>query len=408
MFNTKLDFYKWYIDYIHDCKKPPKQRKYPKQRTEEWLAQRKWVITASEIASIFEMNHFKSMSQYILDKAAGGKFDPNPYTIFGNRNESISCMDYITKWESVFPGKKLLVLSLPLLINPNLSEVGASLDGICVELTQEQFSQLKLLDNFTEDTLSMPPVTSESLVCLLTEIVSNHTTIPNLHIIEIKSPYRRKPKDGMIPEDYRVQMQLQIETAGKLFNHSMFNDVSINEYLIIKSTILDGHNDKLMCLLNDHIDKPILYVDAIRDYLSHTKICYIPVNSITPHPYDIKTLPNVIGKSKHFGISEFSTATQFSLWNCQNVEYVTNYIMNYINREFMNCDRSSLHFYVIRYSCIVKYIPSNPTWILDRSSYIKDVHKKIQELSKTAKQYNDTSNSTPHDISNYQNVSWGV
>jgi len=177
-----------------------KNRIQYKQRSQEWYAVRKSLITASSAASllirdlktcepyvkeydlqdIFDYNEnccnpYSSKKQYILDKCRQSKFKGNIATFWGQTYEPV-----VTDLYSLETGKE--VLEFGLLIHPEYPWLGASPDGI------------------TQDGI----------------------------MIEIKCPFRRKIT-GIPPLYYWIQVQLQLEVCD--LEYCDFVEYEFTEFL---------------------------------------------------------------------------------------------------------------------------------------------------------------------------------
>ena len=96
---------------------------YP-QKSPEWLAQRKNMLTASNMATIVDLNPYSSSYEYMKEKIGlKAGFSGNAASIKGNKYEEIAGQVY-----KYIYGKRFYEYGL--IAHPELSYVGASPDGI--------------------------------------------------------------------------------------------------------------------------------------------------------------------------------------------------------------------------------------------------------------------------------------
>jgi hypothetical protein len=150
------------------------------QRTAEWYAQGKQVLTASEFATLFKTP--RAVSQLVLSKAAGAAgaatTDPAPT----NRLACLTCemgpFDWGIRFEpvvkQVLEAEGITIAESGRLLHPSNPNLAASPDGIVVDATDPQRVG---------------------------------------RLIEIKCPISRKVGEG-IPFEYWCQMQIQMEVTG--------------------------------------------------------------------------------------------------------------------------------------------------------------------------------------------------
>ena len=101
-----------------------KKLKLPEQRSEEWYALRKKILTASSVASAIGKCHFTTRDELILSKIIEKPFEANPITEWGVKYEDVAIQFY----QELYDTK---VLDFGLIPHPELDIFGASPDGIC-------------------------------------------------------------------------------------------------------------------------------------------------------------------------------------------------------------------------------------------------------------------------------------
>ena len=95
-----------------------------KQREPEWYDARKKMISASDMASVFNRNKYKSKKQLLKDKVLqDSSFTGNKFTKHGQKYEDVASIIYQNR-------NNYNVIEFGLLIHPLYSFVGASPDGI--------------------------------------------------------------------------------------------------------------------------------------------------------------------------------------------------------------------------------------------------------------------------------------
>ena len=134
--------------------------KGPEQKTDEWLAARKNIITCSDIAKVVGMSPFENEEKLFLKKLGYTKFEGNAATRWGCLHEA----EAIEFYESI-SNKKIADVDFGLRIHSKYKFIGGSPDGITFDMK----------------------------------------------LIEIKCPYRRKYKKGYVPEYYKCQMWTLME-----------------------------------------------------------------------------------------------------------------------------------------------------------------------------------------------------
>ena len=191
------DVYKYFIEILHI---DPiiiniSKRKQPEQRTPEWYDMRYNMVTASDAATVItklenisesEMKHitphkaFKSKKDLIRTKILRDDiFKGNKYTQHGQIFEEVASLIYQKR-------QNTYIIEFGLIKHPTINIIGASPDGI------------------TKDKI----------------------------MIEIKAPYSRVI-NGLIPSNYWIQMQLQLEVC----------DLEMCHFIEIKSSMYQSESD---------------------------------------------------------------------------------------------------------------------------------------------------------------------
>ena len=229
------DVYKYFINVLHidPVVINISKRKQPEQRTPEWYDMRYNMVTASDAATVISKLENVSSSELkkiTLHKAFKSKkdlirtkilrddvFKGNKYTQHGQVFEEVASLIY-QKRENTY------IIEFGLIKHPNISIIGASPDGIT----------------------------------------------KNKIMIEIKAPYSRVI-NGLVPSNYWIQMQLQLEVCDLETCHfveiksQMYNS-DIDYYNDLNST------DKL--LTSDGLEKGIIIRCKNND--SHKNIYLYP------------------------------------------------------------------------------------------------------------------------------------
>lgn len=159
---------------INDKVKKIAKMKQFKQRSDEWFAQRKKMISASDMASVFSIGYSSKkqlMEKKVLDNST---FKGNIYTKWGQKYEDIASIIYEKR-------KNVRVLEFGLIQHSKYDFIGASPDGI----------------------------TTDGVM------------------LEIKCPSKRVIT-GITPEHYGVQMQIQLEVCE--LDECDFCEIKFSEY----------------------------------------------------------------------------------------------------------------------------------------------------------------------------------
>lgn len=96
------------------------------QRSAEWYAQRKKIVSASDIAAAIGDNPHKPPASLLRDKVFGATFEGNQYTAHGQKYEPVACEKFCRESGHT-------VFEFGLLPHPSLGFLGGSPDGICAD-----------------------------------------------------------------------------------------------------------------------------------------------------------------------------------------------------------------------------------------------------------------------------------
>ena len=158
-----------------------KKLKLPDQRTPEWYALRKKILTASSLGSAIGKCHFQSREELLYSKIEDVPYVGNEITEWGVKYEDVAIQFY----EELYHVK---VLDFGLIPHPTFTIFGASPDGIC-----DDTGNLEYLGR----------------------------------MVEIKCPPKRKFTKS-VPEHYGMQVQGQLEVCD--LDECDFFQVKIEEY----------------------------------------------------------------------------------------------------------------------------------------------------------------------------------
>ena len=153
----------------------------PDQRSPEWYAMRKEMLTASSVASAIGKCHFTTREELILSKIEDKPYESNPITEWGVKYEDIAILFY----EELYNVK---VLDFGLIPHPTFKAFGASPDGICDDTGNDAYVS---------------------------------------RMVEIKCPPKRK-FTKTCPPHYLMQVQGQLEVCD--LDHCDFFQVKIEDY----------------------------------------------------------------------------------------------------------------------------------------------------------------------------------
>ena len=167
----------------------------PEQRSPEWYALRRNMLTASSLAAALGDDFFKSRNELILEKVENKEipFVPNPITEWGVKYEEIATKFY----EKM---NNLEIIEFGLIPHPDFTIFGASPDGICSNDSPDEFIG---------------------------------------RMLEIKCPPKRK-FTKTVPKHYWYQMQGQLECCN--LEECDFLQVKFQEYDNYEDYVKDGNN----------------------------------------------------------------------------------------------------------------------------------------------------------------------
>lgn len=155
--------------------------KLPEQKSDEWFAIRKNILTASSLASGIGDDYHKSREELIYDKICPKPYESNPITEWGVKYEEIATLFY----QSI---TGTTIKEFGLIPHPDFPVFGASPDGICDDKGPMEYCA---------------------------------------RMLEIKCPPKRKFTKN-IPKGYWMQMQGQLEVCD--LDECDFLQVKIEEY----------------------------------------------------------------------------------------------------------------------------------------------------------------------------------
>ena len=184
--------------------------KLPEQRSDEWHAMRKNMITASDFGSILGNSKYTSSRTVLKQKCGiGAKFKGNEFTRWGTKYEEVATQLYRELY-------KTQVIEFGCLQHPKYSFLGASPDGIT----------------------------------------------PDGMMLEIKVPKTREIKENDIPPHYYDQMQGQLEVCG--LYECDFLQCKVEEYSGKKEFLEDKNIDfkgSVIEYINENNDTEYIYSD---------------------------------------------------------------------------------------------------------------------------------------------------
>jgi putative phage-type endonuclease len=175
------------------------------QRSPEWFAMRENFLTASDLGSVLGLNKFKSRNEVLLIKAGvkpKQKIDDTEAIKHGHKYESEAIDIYCD------------------LTNRKNFEVGL-------------VSYASMHENSVVDGIdcSFLAGSADGITCLLDENDRQY----GLNVLEVKSPFRRWPKFGLIPEYYYPQLQMNLHIL----------DVPFGDYIEYWPAGLQGNSPKM-------------------------------------------------------------------------------------------------------------------------------------------------------------------
>jgi putative phage-type endonuclease len=183
------------------------------QRSPEWYAFRKKILTASDLATSFDKGHFNSRNDLILSK-----IDPQPWlgnqaTEWGVKYEDVAIEVYERR-------NKVKVIEFGLVPHPHIDVFGASPDGIVADTGNKELTS---------------------------------------RMLEIKCPWMRKIVHGEVPWHYWAQIQGQLDTCD--LDYCDFVQVKLVEYPTRKKYLEDEMQEEKGLVISvwnnkEHIGSP--------------------------------------------------------------------------------------------------------------------------------------------------------
>ena len=152
------------------------------QRTPEWYAFRRGILTASDLATAFDKGHFNSRDDLILSKIDPQPWMGNQATEWGVKYEEVATQLYQKK-------NDVKVLEFGLVPHPTIDIFGASPDGIVDDTGNKELTA---------------------------------------RMLEIKCPWKRKIEHGEVPWHYWTQIQGQLDSCD--LDYCDFVQVKLVEY----------------------------------------------------------------------------------------------------------------------------------------------------------------------------------
>jgi putative phage-type endonuclease len=166
---------------------------YPEQRSAGWFKQRDGAITASDLGTALDQNHYEEQYKFIIKKVMGSTFKGNKNTYHGKKYEKIATMVYEYRMN-------VHTEEFGMVVHSTYSFLGASPDGIIGRYKQNEKN--------------------------LTNLVGR--------MLEIKCPVSRQiktegeVKGNICPTEYWIQVQFQMECCN--LDACDFWQCSIYEY----------------------------------------------------------------------------------------------------------------------------------------------------------------------------------
>jgi putative phage-type endonuclease len=224
------------------------------QRSDEWFEQRESMITASDIGTAIDLNHYQKRYSLILKKCdRGPEYKDNKFVHHGKKYEEIATMIYELRYN-------IKVEEFGLIPHPLIPFIGASPDGICTKYT---------LDG------------------KLSKLVGR--------MLEIKCPFSREIKlegeiyDEICPAYYWAQVQIQLEVCN--LDECDFWQCRLEEYKSREEFIEDTDPDNMYLSKTHGQEKgcviQLLPKENINEFcLYSAKYIYPPKINMSPKEYD--------------------------------------------------------------------------------------------------------------------------
>ena len=164
------------------------------QRTPDWYAFRKKILTASDLATAFDKGHFNSRDDLMLSKIDPKPWKGNQATEWGVKYEDAAIAVYQQR-------NNVKILEFGLVPHPGIDVFGASPDGIVADTGNKELTA---------------------------------------RMLEIKCPWMRKIIHGEVPWHYWAQIQGQLDSCD--LDYCDFLQVKILEYSSRQDYLEDKDN----------------------------------------------------------------------------------------------------------------------------------------------------------------------
>lgn len=179
----------------------------PEQRSDGWFKMRSQKITASDGATVLNLNKYDPQYSFILKKTVGVPFTSNKYCYHGKKYEEPATMVYKYRMN-------VDVEEFGLMGHPKYSFLGASPDGICSRYKYDKKSRSKYVGRMLE------------IKCPLSRDIKTEGDI----------------KGDICPIYYWIQVQLQLECCD--LEECDFWQCSVYEYSSREEFISDTDEDE--------------------------------------------------------------------------------------------------------------------------------------------------------------------
>lgn len=197
----------------------------PEQRSEEWYAMRREMVTASSVGSCLGLDKYKSARALLVEKCFGSSFSENMYVYHGKKYEQVAALVYQHLYD-------VFVHEFGLIRSESSRFLGASPDGIA---TNQRFA------DFCLD----PPAVASDFLQLVAEPAALHPLVGRM--LEIKCPVRRvirtlgEVRGEVCPMGYWCQVQTQLYACE--LDECDFFQCDIVEYGSYEEYLLDDCSD---------------------------------------------------------------------------------------------------------------------------------------------------------------------
>lgn len=266
---------------------------FHEQGSEGWFKDRDSKITASDLATVLDMNKYEPTYNFIIKKVSGSTFTGNENTYHGKKFEEIATMIYEYR-------RNVIVREFGLIEHPKYSFLGASPDGIVSKYKKDGIHKTKYVGR----------------------------------MLEIKCPLRRKIKtegeiiDNICPIYYWVQVQLQLECCD--LDECDFWQCNIHEYSDRAEFIEDTDPTEPFRSLETGFEKGCLIQlikkskanDTIDNYwetiYNNTQFIYPPSIVMTPLELDVWVLEKLDSINKTHPEYYFDKVIYWRLNNSHN------------------------------------------------------------------------------------------